>query len=135
MKIFSPLALYHNPESRFVASFVGQADFIPGEIGDSIQTEVGCFPKAPELPVGTKVDLMVRPDEVDLSPAEDGNAVVTQRRFRGVENFYRLTLRSGTLIHSTQRSTRIFETGSRVKVDVKLTNVIVFRSNESRGAS
>lgn len=128
-QLSSPEVLYHSPESRFVASFVGQADFIPGEVGDSIETELGCFPKGSELPVGTKVDLMVRPDEVDLSAAEDGNAVVTQRRFRGLENFYRLTLRSGTLIHSTQRSTCIFETGSRVNVDVKLTNVVVFPSN------
>ena len=128
-QLSSPEALYHSPESRFVASFVGQADFIPGEVGDSIKTEVGCFPKSSEFPVGTKVDLMVRPDEVDLDLAEDGNALVTQRRFRGVENFYQLALPSGTLIHSTQRSARIFETGARVNVGVKLTNVIVFPRN------
>jgi len=128
-QLSSPEKLYRSPRTRFVASFVGQADFIPGEVRDGIQTEVGCFPKLSELPVGTKVELMVRADEVDLHPAQDGNALVTQRRFRGVENFYRLTLRSGTLIHSRQPSTRVIEAGSRVNVHVKVANVVVFPSN------
>jgi len=121
-----PEELYRRPRTRFVARFVGQADFIPGEVRQGIRTEVGCFRKSSELPEGTKVEMMVRPDEVDLNPAEDGEALITQRRFRGVENLYRLTLRSGTLLHSSQPSTRTFETGSRVKLDIKVANVVVF---------
>jgi len=118
--------LYRCPRTRFVASFVGQADFIPGEVRHGIRTEVGCFEKSSELPEGTRVEMMVRPDEVGLHPAHDGEALITQRRFRGVENLYRLTLPSGTLLHSSQPSTRIFETGSRVKLDIKVANVVVF---------
>lgn len=125
-QLSSPEELYRYPKSRFVASFVGQADFIPGEVRDGVRTEVGCFRRRFELPEGTRVEMMIRPDEVDLHPAKDGEALITERRFRGGENVYRLSLNSGALLHSRQPSNRIFEIGSRVHVEIRVANIVVF---------
>lgn len=121
-----PEELYRHPKTRFVARFVGQADFLPGEVREEICTEVGCFRKPSELALGTRVEMMVRPDEVELHPAKDGEALITQRRFRGVENLYRLSLRSGTMLHSSQPPSRILEPGARVNLEIKVADVVVF---------
>ena len=134
-QLSEPEALYRRPRTRFVAEFVGQSDFIPGVVGDAIETEVGSFPNGAGLPAGAGVDLVVRPDEVEIEPSgdEDGDGVVSHRRFRGAENLYHLTLRSGARLRSSQPSTRALVAGTRVKVTVRPVNVIVFpRAEESR---
>lgn len=122
----APEILYHAPGTRFVADFVGQADFLPGEVQEGIRTEAGIFHDGSGLPKGTKVELMIRPDDVDLEPSQDGNGVVEGRRFRGSENLYALRLPSGIRLHSSQPSTRLLSRGIRVKVVVQPKHVVVF---------
>ncbi|MFQ5903248.1 MAG: ABC transporter ATP-binding protein [Candidatus Binatia bacterium] len=122
----APETLYHTPATRFVADFVGQADFLPGEIQEGITTEVGIFHDRSGLPKGTRVELMIRPDDVDLEPSQDGNGLIVGRRFRGSENLYALTLPSGIRLHSSQSSDRVLPTGTRVKVIVQPMHVVVF---------
>ncbi len=125
-QLSEPEVLYRRPCTRFVAEFVGQSDFIPGVVGDAIETEVGRFPNDAGLPAGARVDLVVRPDEVEFEPSDDGDGVVSRRRFRGAENLYHITLRSGTRLRSSQPSTRALVAGTRVKVTVRPAELIVF---------
>ncbi len=125
-QLSEPEVLYRRPDTRFVAEFVGQSDFIPGVVGDTIETEVGNFPNDAGLPAGARVDLLVRPDEVEVEAADDGQGVVARRRFRGAENLYHLTLRSGARIRSSQPSTRFLPAGARVKVTVRPAELTVF---------
>ena len=131
-QLSEPEVLYRQPRTRFVAEFVGQSDFIPGVVGDGIETEVGIFPADSGLPRGTEVELLVRPDEVAVEAADDGEGVVARRRFGGAENLYNLTLPSGVQIRSTQPSTRILPAGARVKVTVRPANLIVFPAPAAR---
>ena len=125
-QISEPEVLYRQPRTRFVAEFVGRSDFIPGVVGDGIKTEVGTFPNDPGLPADTRVDVLVRPDEVQLEPAEDGNGVVARRRFRGAENLYQVTLPSGAHVRSSQPSTHVLSARTRVRVTVRPVDVIAF---------
>jgi len=125
-QLAAPETLYHTPATRFVADFVGQADFLPGEVQEGIVTEVGTFHDGSGLPKGTKVELMIRPDDVDLDLSESGNGVITSRRFRGSENLYTLKLPSGLRLHSSQSSTRVVPTGTKVRVIVQPSHVVVF---------
>ena len=131
-QLSEPEVLYRRPWTRFVAEFVGQSDFLPGVVGDGIETEVGSFPDDSGLPRGTEVELLIRPDEVDVEATDDGEGVVTRRRFGGAENLYNLTLPSGVQIRSTQPSTRILPTGVRVKITVRPANLIVFPAPAAR---
>ncbi len=46
-----PQELYHRPATRFVAAFVGAADFLPGLVtAEGIVTEVGTFANVDQLP-------------------------------------------------------------------------------------
>ena len=129
-QLSEPEVLYRQPRTRFVAEFVGQSDFIPGVVRGAIETEVGDFPNDAGLPAGARVELLVRPDEVAMEPCRDGAGVVARRRFRGAENQYHLTLRSGAEIRSSQPSTRVLPAGARVKVTIAPASVIVFPSGD-----
>ena len=122
----APEILYHIPATRFVADFVGEADFLPGEIQEGITTEVGIFPDGSGLPKGTRVELMIRPDDVDFEPSRDGNGIIAGRIFRGSENRYALELLSGIQLRSSQSSDRVLSPGTKVKVMVRPTHIVVF---------
>ncbi|HWR21087.1 MAG TPA: ABC transporter ATP-binding protein, partial [Verrucomicrobiae bacterium] len=52
-------AIYHTPATRFIAGFVGSADFVPGLVqGERIITELGTFPNQQELSVGQAIEMM-----------------------------------------------------------------------------
>jgi iron(III) transport system ATP-binding protein len=125
-QLSAPETLYHTPATRFVADFVGQADFVPGEVQEGIVTELGTFHSNSGLAGGTKVELMIRPDDVDMEPSNTGNGVITTRKFRGSENLYTLKLPSGLRLHSSQYSTRVVPTGTKVRVIVQPSHVVVF---------
>lgn len=125
-QLAAPEVLYHTPATRFVADFVGEADFLPGEIQEGIVTEVGIFHDGSGLPKGTRVELMIRPDDVDFEPCDDGNSLIGGRRFRGSENRYALTLPSGVRLRSSQPSDRVYPRGTRAKVVVRPTHVVIF---------
>lgn len=122
----APETLYHTPATRFVADFVGEADFVPGIVEKEIVTEVGVFDNVSGLPQGTKVELMIRPDDVHFEPSPKGGALIAGRRFRGSENRYALTLPSGLRLRSSQSSDRVLPPGTRVRIVVEPTHIVVF---------
>ena len=64
----SPYNLYHEPITPFVASFIGQGYFIRGQLltPDTVQTELGVIRgnRAYQLPTGSAVDVLLRPDDI-----------------------------------------------------------------------
>ncbi|MFO0774354.1 MAG: ABC transporter ATP-binding protein [Nitrospiraceae bacterium] len=123
----TPELLYHVPSSVFVAEFVGQADFLPGVVQqDVVTTELGTFPNQKQLATGTSVVVMIRPDDVHLSPSPSGQAVVASRQFRGSENLYRVRLHSGRTVHCSELSTNVFPVGTRVALRVEASHTVIF---------
>jgi spermidine/putrescine transport system ATP-binding protein len=71
-----PAKIYEAPKSRFVASFIGDTNFLSGEIvatdGDYCQIDVEGFPRVSafndkNLQVGQRVDLSVRPEKIRVT--------------------------------------------------------------------
>lgn len=69
---------------------------------------------------------MIRPDDVEFEPSEEGNGIIVGRKFRGSENFYALEWPSGIVLHSSQPSTRVLPLETKVKVIVQPTHVVAF---------
>ena len=119
--------LYHRPGSRFVAEFVGAADFLRSMVTeDGIVSELGTLPRPPELAPGQAVDIMIRPDDIDFIPHPEGDVVVVARHFHGDEHLYRLRLTSGARVHAVQPSTTLYPVGTRVRVVANLLHVVAF---------
>lgn len=129
-QVGTPEEIYHHPASRFVASFVGEADLLEGVIGEaSVTTEVGRFAYGGPLPSGAKVFVMLRPDDVEVMPDPQGESIIAQRQFRGSENLYSIRLQSGQILHSSQPSTVVFPQGQRVRVEAVPAHVVAFPRN------
>ena len=130
----TPEMMYHMPATPFVADFVGQADFIPGTVSQGmVQTELGEFPDTIECKDGTAVVVMIRPDDIHLVPTEGARSRVLSRQFHGSENLYTVCLPSGQIVHSSQGSTSVYQTGTTVELRVLATHTVLFRREKSAG--
>ncbi|MGH7230829.1 MAG: ABC transporter ATP-binding protein [Nitrospiraceae bacterium] len=126
-QVDSPEAIYHTPSSPFVADFVGQADFIPGVVHNGqVLTEIGVFPNQAGYQGGARVVVMIRPDDVHITPNEESGARILARQFRGSENLYAIRLPSGQVIHSSEASTCIYPAGTNVELRVIATHTVLF---------
>jgi iron(III) transport system ATP-binding protein len=114
-----PERIFHAPRTRFVAGFFGRADFIPATVATSgLATEVGVIAQRVPLREGSTVEVMVRPDDVDIAAADDGPGVVHRLLFQGGSVLYCVRLPSGRTVHSLQPHTRRIEAGRRVRVSI-----------------
>jgi iron(III) transport system ATP-binding protein len=126
-QVHVPYEIYHHPATRFVAEFVGEADFLRCMVKEEgIVSEIGTFANTDGHPVGLPVDIMIRPDDIDFIPHPDGDVVVVGRHFHGPENLYRLRLASGARVHSVQPSTTIYPVGTRVRLVASVIHVVAF---------
>ena len=122
--------LYHSPENRFVANFIGQGVFVPGELvaHDTVKTEIGTVKgdRAYEWPLGKRVELLLRPD--DIIPDENGElcAQVTQRAFKGAEILYTLKFDSGLEVQSLFPSHHDHNPGEKVRIRLGLDHMVAF---------
>ncbi len=121
----TPFNLYHQPANRFVAGFIGQSVMLPGDLvsSDTVQTEIGPIQggRSYPWPVGTRVDVLLRPDDIVPDPESGLRARVVKEAFKGAEILYTLRLASGTdllsLFPSHQRHNIGEEVGLRVAAD------------------
>jgi len=126
-QLASPEDVYHHPATQFVAEFVGAADFLPGLVtSEGIVTEVGILANMSQIEVGKRVEVMVRPDDITFVPQRDGAGIITRRYFRGSETLYCIRLPSGRRVHSSQPSSSMLPTGTRVHAEVHVLHVVAF---------
>ena len=127
----TPERIYHLPATRFVADFVGQADFVTGKIRQGlVHTELGEFPNTIDGAEGSHVMVMIRPDDIHLVPNKSANSRIVARQFRGSENLYTIQLPSGQLVHSSESSTSVYHEGTAVELRVSATHTVLFPAEE-----
>ncbi len=120
----APEVLYHNPASREVAEFVGEANFIPGTHENGrLSCVLGEVPACGEC-TGS-VEAMLRPEALRLRPLTNGGlsgqeaeATVLAREFYGHDQLIKLRLDSGPILCSRLGGGPGFRPGERVAVAV-----------------
>jgi len=123
----TPETIYHVPSCPFVAEFVGQADFIPGNIQNgNVETELGGFTNQGGYEGSANVLVMVRPDDLQITKVGAGNARIESRQFRGSENLYAIRLASGRLVHCSASSTEIYDVDAPVELTIIATHTVLF---------
>jgi iron(III) transport system ATP-binding protein len=99
VQVDTPHKLYHRPVNRRVAEFVGEANFLPGQANNGAVTcELGQF-SSDGLHRGA-VEVMLRPEHLQLQLADNGPAEVIERTYYGHDQLIRLRLNSGAELHS-----------------------------------
>jgi iron(III) transport system ATP-binding protein len=115
-QIGTPEEIFHMPATRFTAEFMGNTDFLDGEVtAEGILTELGRLPQTTALPLGTAVEIALRPGDLGFELQSQGQDAVLERMFRGTSNVYRLRLGSGHLLHVSQHTRVVVNPGTRVK--------------------
>ncbi len=89
VQVGTPREVYQAPKNTFVASFIGETNFIPGQIQEvskgsiTIETPLGRLRSetvSPELKSGMNVQCSVRPEAIQLGSLEEpGNPVLQNR--------------------------------------------------------
>ncbi len=124
--------LYHSPANFFVADFIGQGVLLDGTLlaPEKIETPIGIISgdRAYDWPRGTKVKLLLRPD--DIVHDEEGNLMgkVYYKAFKGAEIMYTLRLSNGTEVLSLFPSHHNFEVGDRVRVKLAPDHMVAFKA-------
>jgi len=134
-----PYNLYHRPNNRFVADFVGEGVFVPGEVrGErSIEVELGLLnaPKPLECDargcgrcgLSCRLDVLLRPDDIVHDDSSPVQAEVTHKAFRGAEIMYTLKLASGRRVLSLVPSHHNHAIGEKIGIRLDVDHVIIFR--------
>ena len=123
--------LYHSPINRFVADFIGQGVFIRGNLSahDTVETSLGTIKgdRAYEWEEGTKVELLLRPDDIVADDNGSLEGTVIQKAFKGAEILYTLKLDQNIEVLSLFPSHYNHEIGEKVKLRLELDHMVAFR--------
>lgn len=117
-QIGTPEKVFHRPQTRFVADFVGQTDFLSGSVTDQgVETMLGFLQQRLPLVEDSVVEVALRPDDIQVtSAAAGGNGHIVERQFVGIAIIYTIVLADGTHVHSWQPHTLNLAPGMAVDV-------------------
>jgi iron(III) transport system ATP-binding protein len=114
-QVGTPEQVFHRPQTRFVAEFLGRTEFVPGETtAGGVSSPLGLLPRKIALPPGTPVEIAVRSEDVTFTPDAAGAGLVQARAFAGMAYVYRIRLPDGVEVHSRQPFRVFVEEGARV---------------------
>ncbi|GIU95449.1 MAG: ABC transporter ATP-binding protein [Gaiellaceae bacterium] len=118
--------LYFAPASRWAAEFVGAANVLTGPVEHGlVRTPIGAFPVDRDGD-RAEVEVLVRPELLELEPDPSGAGEVVAREFRGHDVFYRVRL-GGVEVVSQRPSNEVVPLGSRVRVKLHNGRTAVLR--------
>ncbi len=126
----TPFNLYHEPQNRTVANFIGQGVLLKGFMhsDNAVSTALGIIRGKRSYPWrdNTAVDVLLRPDDVVIRNQGEIRCRITDRAFKGAETLYELQLKDGQKLLSLMPSHDDYQVGQLVSVDVCADHLVVF---------
>ena len=131
----TPYNLYHKPESRYAANFIGQGVMLSGKVLkiNTIETELGIIHGT--LPAGctenTPVEILIRPDDIVHNDNSQYQLEITDKIFRGAEFLYTLKINETSHILCITPSHHNHALNSLLGITLDITHSVIFKK-ESR---
>ncbi len=117
-QIGAPHDIYLRPATRTVATFVGEANFVPARAsGRCAECVLGKVPLA--APRNGPVEVMVRPEAIDLCPDSAGCGLIEEIVFFGHDQLVGIRMCDGSLIQARTGPRIDIAPGARVAVRVQ----------------
>ncbi|WOY05294.1 ABC transporter ATP-binding protein [Dickeya fangzhongdai] len=127
--------LYYRPVNRYVASFMGNTNYLPVKISGDRQWQSFLgehqATRALKLPHGARYDWLVRPQEIALALDEEGSGVIEDRLFMGTSNFYRVRVNE---LELQVQSGNWFEPGQPVRLSIRTDQPVLFPPETAIGS-
>ena len=123
-QIGPPDDIYYRPETRFIGTFVGDANILPGHrVRGGAETELGLVALAnePATDDGDDFDVLLRPEQLALEPTAPGDsarAQVISSEYYGHDQVVRVRLDSGAKLEARLRAEHVWHPGEHVAVIV-----------------
>ncbi len=122
--------VYEQPQTPFVARFLGKADFLPVRFSkEALRTDLGPLPLPNELPKGQHLHVLVRPEFLEISGQPMDRSVpveVVTNKSSGHTSVHCLKTPSGRRVHSASLGPMRFPEGSKVYARLNIPNPVVF---------
>lgn len=124
-QIDRPDIVYREPQTPFVAGFIGTMNLIEGEVanGRFTRADFGLDIPIPDGPA----TVAIRPEVLDLTASDDGVAVVHRVTDYGTHGLVDLDLSDGTRLKSMVAHPDLFSAGQRVDLQPKA--IAAYRNN------
>ncbi len=130
-QIGTPEDIYNEPENAFVADFIGDSNIFNGIMTGHLKVRFcgGEFICMDDFPEGTHITAVVRPEDVDICPPEEGTirGSVVSVIFKGMH--YEITVQSGRNEMVIQ-STDAVKVGERVGMKVDPDGIHVMKAED-----
>ena len=127
--------VYHEPESRFVAGFVGQGEFMRAIVVDelSVDSSLGrLYSKEPHGFVENQsVEILVRPDDVLHDDDSEVTGEIVSKQFRGSHFLYRVILPSKQQLYCFASSHHNHALGEAIGIKLDLDHLVMFAETPS----
>ncbi len=130
----SAYELYHQPADNFVAEFIGQGTLLKGHVNTQRQAETALGTLPGEVPehcqANCSVNVLIRPNDIELKPKGVYTATVSGRVFRGAAYLYTLTLQDGqSILAMTDSHHQVYATGKTVHFDLNRQHLVILPQN------
>ncbi|MBU3070245.1 ABC transporter ATP-binding protein [Aestuariicella sp. G3-2] len=128
----TPETCFSEPANRFVARFLGEASFLPAHMEqvNQVSTVLGPAPAVAVNGASGDVDLLLRPDDLSLILAPDGNGVVQWVRYEGGSRLYAVNLDDGTELKVRVSHENHVAIGDRVRMGITTTHPLAVFQRE-----
>jgi iron(III) transport system ATP-binding protein len=121
----TPQKLYRRPINREVATFLGDTNFLPGQVASQVVScALGQWPVS-FLHDGS-VEVMVRPEDISLTPHPDGPGEVLEQQYFGHDQLIQVGLEGLVLKTRLLSSAGDFQPGQRVALTIKKEDVVLY---------
>lgn len=129
-QIGTPEEIYNEPKNAFVADFIGESNIFNGKVIGTKKVKFcdHIFECVDDFHIGTKVDVVVRPEDVVMKPCGHGmmDVLVDSVVFKGVH--YEITVLSGdneVVIHSIKNAV----VGDTIGIDIEPDSIHLIENN------
>lgn len=133
-QIGRPEDIYNTPTNRFVASFIGEANIIPGVYSDKRRLTMlnKTFKVSSlDLEVGDKVYIIVEKEDFDVAPLESAKLIGHVRSVKFQVNYYIMDVEvNGTVIHVSSEDK--FSVGDEIGFTISPNNIYVESITEKK---
>ena len=140
LQVTTPNDMYHNPQSDFVASFLGNPPiaFLDGKlegnhfVPDNSRISMPLPSSVKGVLQGGRLRLGIRPEYVGVNAGYEVSGKVSFIETQGRENLYDIQLDNGAVLRSIQSVRSDIQMGQQVQWNIDTENVLVFSEDGNR---
>ena len=135
-QVGKPLDIYNEPVNAFVANFIGESNIYNAIMTGKLKVKFlgKVFDCVDDFPVNEKVDVVVRPEDVIITPVK-GNAKegalsgkIVTKIFKGIHYEYVIMMGKSEIV---AQSTKDYEVDSNVTIDFEPENIQIMEKSVS----